>query len=192
MLFRVVGTDRVQSFKSVARAAAPADGGASFDEKDSFAPDSSTYPNGTHICELEIDADTGTIELTDYTVVDDFGRVINPLLLEGQVHGGIAQGLGQALLESVQYDGESGQLLSASFMDYTMPRADNFPDIRFERNEVPCTTNPLGIKGAGEAGAIGAPPAIVNAVVNALADRGVRHVDMPVTPNRLWQLMQSL
>mgnify|MGYP001158434305 FL=1 len=189
--FRIVGTDRVQSFISVAEAAAPPDGGASFDEKESFAPDAATYPNGTHVCELEIDAATGSIELVDYTVVDDFGKVINPLLLQGQVHGGIGQGLGQALLENCQYESESGQLLSASFMDYTMPRADNLPEIRFARNEVPCTTNPLGIKGAGEAGAIGAPPAIINAVVNALSDYNVRHVDMPVTPHKLWQLMQA-
>ena len=189
--FRIVGTDRVQSFQNVCKAAAPADGGASFDEKETFAPDSATYPNGTHVCELEIDIPTGIINLVDYTVVDDFGKVINPLLLEGQVHGGIGQGLGQALLECCKYESESGQLLSASFMDYTMPRADNLPSIRFIRNEVPCTTNPLGIKGAGEAGAIGAPPAIINAVVNALSDYKVRHVDMPVTPNKLWRLMQA-
>ena len=188
--FRIVGTDRVQSFNEVAKAAA-ADSGVAFDEKETFTPDEATYPNGTHICELEIDEATGEIELVDYSVVDDFGKVINPLLLEGQVHGGIAQGLGQALLESCEYEKESGQLLSASFMDYTMPRADDFPPIRFNRNEVPCTTNPLGIKGAGEAGAIGAPPAIINAIVNALSDYGVRHVDMPVTPNKLWGLMQS-
>ena len=188
--FRIVGTDRVQSFNEVAKAAA-ADSGVAFDEKETFTPDEATYPNGTHICELEIDEATGEIELVDYSVVDDFGKVINPLLLEGQVHGGIAQGLGQALLESCEYEKESGQLLSASFMDYTMPRADDFPPIRFNRNEVPCTTNPLGIKGAGEAGAIGAPPAIINAIVNALSDYGVRHVDMPVTPNKLWSLMQS-
>lgn len=188
--FRIVGTDRVQSFNEVAKAAA-ADSGVAFDEKETFTPDEATYPNGTHICELEIDEATGEIELVDYSVVDDFGKVINPLLLEGQVHGGIAQGLGQALLESCEYEKESGQLLSASFMDYTMPRADNFPPIRFNRNEVPCTTNPLGIKGAGEAGAIGAPPAIINAIVNALSDYGIRHVDMPVTPNKLWGLMQS-
>lgn len=189
--FRIIGTDRSQSFKSVAQAAAPANGGASFDEKGSFAPAEATYPNGTHICELEIDENTGTVEIVDYTVVDDFGKTINPLLLEGQVHGGIAQGLGQALLEYCAFDPEDGQLLSATFMDYTMPRASHFPPIRFKRNEVPCTTNPLGIKGAGEAGAIGAPPAIVNAVVNALRDYGVRHVDMPVRSDNLWRLMQS-
>jgi carbon-monoxide dehydrogenase large subunit len=127
----------------------------------------------------------------DYSVVDDFGKTINPLMLEGQVHGGIAQGLGQALLECCLYESESGQLLSATFMDYTMPRADDLPSIRFKRNEVPCTTNPLGIKGAGEAGAIGAPPAIINAVVNALAEFGVRHVDMPVRSAQLWQIIQA-
>ncbi len=189
--FRVVGTDRRHSFKEVAQAAAPADGGASFDEKESFAPESATYPNGTHICELEIDEATGQIELTRFTVVDDFGRVINPLLLEGQVHGGIGQGLGQALLENCVYEGDSGQLLSASFMDYTMPRADDLPFVQFSRNEVPTETNLLGIKGAGEAGAIGAPPAIINALVDALAERGVRHVDMPATPHKVWQLLQQ-
>ena len=189
-VFRIIGTDRVQTFHEVAKAAAT-DDDLAFDEKESFAPEEATYPNGTHVCELEIDKATGKIEIVDYTVVDDFGHVINPLLLEGQVHGGIGQGLGQALLESCQYESDSGQLLSASFMDYTMPRADDFPPIRFDLNKVPCKTNPLGIKGAGEAGAIGAPPAIINAIVNALKDQGVRHVDMPVTPNRLWNIMQS-
>ena len=189
-VFRIIGTDRVQTFHEVAKAAA-ADNVVAFDEKESFAPVEATYPNGTHVCELEIDNTTGEIKIIDYTVVDDFGHVINPLLLEGQVHGGIGQGLGQALLESCQYESDSGQLLSASFMDYTMPRADDFPPIRFDLNKVPCKTNPLGIKGAGEAGAIGAPPAIINAIVNALKDKGVRHVDMPVTPNRLWNIMKS-
>jgi carbon-monoxide dehydrogenase large subunit len=189
--FRIVGTDVTQSFQSVARAAAPADGGASFDEAETFAPTTATYPNGTHVCELEIDMDTAAIEVVDYCVVDDFGKAINPLLLKGQVHGGIAQGLGQALLESCQYEPETGQFLSATFMDYTMPRAYDLPSIRFKRNEVPCTTNPLGIKGAGEAGAIGAPPAIINAVVNALAEYGVRHVDMPIRQSELWQLLRG-
>ena len=185
--FMIVGTDRSASFKEVAASVSTSDE-LSFDEKDSFAPSEATYPNGSHVCELEIDPATGIIEILDYTVVDDFGKVINPLLLEGQVHGGIGQGLGQALLECCAYEAESGQLLSASFMDYTMPRADDLPAIKFQRREVPCTTNPLGIKGAGEAGAIGAPPAIVNAVVNALAERGISHVDMPLTPNRVWRL----
>lgn len=188
--FRIVGTDRTQSFKSVAAAAAD-NNGESFDEKESFAPSAATYPNGTHICELEIDPATGELAILEYTVVDDFGKVINPLLLEGQVHGGIGQGLGQALLECCAYEPDSGQLLSASFMDYTLPRADDLPMIHFVRNEVPCTTNPLGIKGAGEAGAIGAPPAIINAIVDALSNHGVRHIDMPVTPGKLWQLLQQ-
>jgi len=188
--FRIVGTDRIQSFKAVA-AAAGENGEPGFDEAETFAPEVATFPNGTHVCELEIDCDTGVIDIVDYTVVDDFGRVINPLLLEGQVHGGIAQGVGQALLEYCAYESDSGQLVSASFMDYTMPRADHLPMIRFQRNEVPCTTNPLGIKGAGEAGAIGAPPAVVNAVVNALADHGVQHLDMPITANRVWEILQA-
>ncbi len=187
---RIVGTDRVKTFKEVA-AAAYENTGEGLDAAETFAPEVATYPNGTHICELEIDRETGVVEIVDYTVVDDFGYVINPLLLEGQVHGGIAQGLGQALLENCVYESDSGQLLTASFMDYTMPRADNLPLIRFKRNEVPCTTNPLGIKGAGEAGAIGAPPAIINALCNALTDFGIAHVDMPVTPNKLWQLIQA-
>ncbi len=187
--FRIVGTDRTESFRNVAAAAAN-DNGESFDEKESFAPGAATYPNGTHVCELEIDPDTGQLNILDYTVVDDFGKVINPLLLEGQVHGGIGQGLGQALLECCAYETDSGQLVSASFMDYTLPRADDLPMINFSRNEVPCTTNPLGIKGAGEAGAIGAPPAIINAIVDALSPYGVRHVDMPVTPSKLWQIIQ--
>ena len=161
----------------------------SFDEIDMFTPTTATFPNGTHVCEIEIDADTGLLDVIDYTVVDDFGKAINPLLIAGQVHGGIAQGLGQALLERCVYEPESGQLLSASFMDYTLPRADDLPSIRLKLNEVPCTTNPLGIKGAGEAGAIGAPPAIMNAVVDALSQFGVRHVDMPVTSEQLWRLV---
>ena len=188
--FRIVGTDRTLGFQDVARAAAPFDGGVSFDESDMFTPTTATFPNGTHVCEVEIDSDTGVLEVIDYTVVDDFGKAINPLLIAGQVHGGIAQGLGQAILERCIYEPESGQLLSASFMDYAIPRAADLPSIRFKLNEVPCTTNPLGIKGAGEAGAIGAPPAVINAVVDALARFGVRHVDMPVTSERLWRLIR--
>lgn len=189
--FRIVGTDRTETFQAVAASAVQEGEEIGLDAAETFAPEVATFPNGTHVCELEIDQDTGVIEIVDYCVVDDFGKVINPLLLEGQVHGGIAQGVGQALLENCTYENDSGQLLSASFMDYTMPRADNLPMIRFKRNEVPCTTNPLGIKGAGEAGAIGAPPAVVNAVVNALADYGVSHLDMPITANRIWQILQS-
>ena len=145
-----------------------------------------TYPNGTHICELEIDKYSGLVKVLDYTVVDDFGKVINPLLLEGQVHGGIAQGIGQALFEDTIYDEETGQLLSGSFMDYAIPRASDMPLIKFSYNEIPCTTNPLGIKGAGEAGAIGAPPAVINAICNAL---DIDHIDMPAKPEKIWKIL---
>ena len=183
--FRITGTDRGLSFAEVAAGAAPADGGPAFDESDGFTPQQPTYPNGVHVVELEIDPATGTLELLAYTVVDDFGHVINPNLLRGQVHGGIAQGLGQALLEDCHYDPDSGQLLTASFMDYAMPRADDCLDIDFSLHLVRCETNPLGIKGAGEAGAIGAPPAIINAIANAL---NTNQIDMPATPERLWKL----
>ena len=126
-----------------------------------------------------------------YSVCDDFGKVVNPLLLAGQVHGGIVQGIGQALTENVVYDPESGQMLTGSFMDYCPPRADIVPSFAFKTNEVLCTTNPMGIKGAGEAGTIGAPPVLVNAVVDALADHGIRHIDMPLTPLRVWQAIQA-
>lgn len=186
--FAIVGTDR-----SVTLAEIAADLGedVAFDEKGSYKPPSSTFPNGAHICELEVDADTGTVEILRYTVVDDFGKVLNPLLVEGQVHGGIAQGIGQALLEHTVFDKESGQLLSGSFMDYALPRADSLPFVDFRYNEIPCKTNPLGVKGAGEAGAIGAPPAIINALVDALSVRGVEHIDMPATPSAIWQALQA-
>ncbi len=126
-------------------------------------------------------------------MVDDFGRTINPLLLEGQVHGGLLQGIGQALLEHAVYDAESGQLLSGSFTDYAMPRADDVPSFAFSIHNVPSTANPLGVKGAGEAGAVGAPPAVINAIVNALHRRtGTRHIDMPATPDRVWQTLNAM
>ncbi len=144
------------------------------------------YPCGCHVCEVEIDPQTGAIDIVRYSAVNDHGVAINPMLVEGQVHGGIAQGLGQALLENVIYDPDSGQILSGSFMDYTIPRADDLPSFRFERNCVPARTNPLGVKGVGESGCTAACPTLVNAVVDALAPFGVEHIDMPVTPWRLW------
>ncbi len=189
--FHVAGTDRGLGFAEVAAHAAPPDGGPAFDETYSFAPEQATYPNGVHVVEVEIDPETGELDLARYTVVDDFGQVINPNLLLGQIHGGIAQGLGQALLEDCHYDPQSGQLLTASYMDYAMPRADDCLDIDFSLRLVPCKTNPLGIKGAGEAGAIGAPPAIMNAVADALRDHGVDHVDMPATPQALWRAIRG-
>lgn len=184
--FTIVGTDRSMSFEEVAAASEEA---VAFDERGSFAPPSPTYPNGAHVCELEIDPETGTVEILAYSVVDDFGVVLNPLLLEGQVHGGIAQGIGQELMEHAVFDPETAQLLSGSFMDYAMPRAATLPFVKFRYNVVPCRTNILGMKGAGEAGAIGAPPAVINAVVDALAEFGVTHVDMPATPEKLWRLI---
>jgi carbon-monoxide dehydrogenase large subunit len=148
------------------------------------------YPNGCHICEVEIDRETGETVIARYSVVDDVGTVLNPLLLHGQIHGGIAQGAGQALLEDIHFDA-GGQPVTASFMDYAMPRAHNFSSFRVESNPVPTKTNPLGVKGAGEAGCVGALPAVVNAVVDALSEFGVRHIEMPATPARIWRAMQS-
>jgi carbon-monoxide dehydrogenase large subunit len=147
------------------------------------------YPNGCHICEIEIDMETGVAEIVRYSVVDDVGTVLNPMLLHGQIHGGVAQGAGQALMEDIHFDA-GGQLVTASFMDYAMPRAHNFSAIHVESNPVPTKTNPLGIKGAGEAGCVGALPAVVNAVVNALAEFGVKHIEMPATSERIWRAMQ--
>ena len=143
-----------------------------------------TFPNGCHICEVEIDPETGTVAIPHYVIVDDVGRVINPLIVDGQIHGGVAQGLGQALMEHCIYDADSGQLVTATFVDYVMPRADNMPDLDISYNEVPCLTNPLGAKGAGEAGTIGALPAIIGAISDAL---NVPHIDMPATPEKIWR-----
>ena len=165
--------------------------GTVFRGRGDWRPPSATFPNGTHVVEISVEIDTGLPRIERYTVVDDFGTVLNPLLLEGQVHGGIAQGMGQALLELIRFDTDSGQLLTGSFMDYAMPRADHLPMIDFSLRPVPCATNPLGMKGAGEAGAIGACPAIINALVDALAGHGVTHVDMPATAPVLWRLIHS-
>ena len=155
-------------------------------------PETYTYPNGCHIVEVEIDPDTGETKIERYTIVDDFGRAINPLLLEGQVHGGTVQGIGQALLEHGVYDPETAQLLTGSFMDYAMPRADDVPAFDCGFHNVPCTANPLGVKGAGEAGAVGAPPAVINAVVDALHARaGVKHIDMPATREKVWRALRG-
>jgi aerobic carbon-monoxide dehydrogenase large subunit len=148
------------------------------------------YPNGCHICELEIDRDTGQVQIVRYSVVDDVGTVINPLLLHGQIQGGVAQGAGQALMEDIHFDAD-GQLVTASFQDYAMPHAHDLSDIEVDTNPVPTKTNPLGVKGAGEAGCVGALPAVVNALVDALSEFGVRHVPMPATPERLWRAIQG-
>ncbi len=148
------------------------------------------YPNGCHICEVEIEQDTGKVEIVRYSVVDDVGTVLNPMLLHGQIHGGIAQGAGQVLMEDIHFDAE-GQLVTASFMDYAMPHAHDFCDMEVESNPVPTKTNPLGTKGAGEAGCVGALPAVTNALVDALSEFGVKHVEMPATPERIWRAMQA-
>ena len=195
--FSVAGTDRRVDLFAVARAAAdPAqlpDGmEPGLDQSHTREPENHTFPNGCHVCEVEIDPETGSLSIEGYTVVDDFGAVINPLMLVGQVHGGIAQGLGQALTEHTVYEDGTGQFLTASFMDYGMPRADNLPSFDFSTHNVPCTTNPLGVKGAGEAGTIGAMPAVINAIVDALAPiTGQHHIDMPATPQAVWCALQN-
>ena len=148
------------------------------------------FPNGCHVCEVEIDPDTGTVDILRYSVVDDVGTVLNPLLLHGQIVGGIAQGVGQILMEDIRFDAD-GQLLTGSFMDYAMPRAENFSPFHIRSNPVPTKTNPLGVKGAGEAGCVGALPAVANALVDALSHLGIRHVEMPATPERLWRAMRE-
>ncbi|CAO3419453.1 xanthine dehydrogenase family protein molybdopterin-binding subunit [Azospirillum doebereinerae] len=188
--FTVAGTDRSVSLKEVAAKAAANGTGIAFSEQARWTPPASTFPNGCHIAEVEVDPDTGHVEVVRYSVVDDFGTVVNPMMVIGQVHGGIAQGLGQALQERVVFDPDSGQLLTGSFMDYQLPRAEDMPPIQVKLNCVPSTTNMLGMKGAGEAGAIGAPPAIVNALVDALAEYGIEHIDMPATPLAIWTAIQ--
>ena len=187
---RVAGTDRVISFADLA--AHPGATPEKLRAAKEFSVEPPTYPNGTHIAEVEIDPETGATRIVNYVVVDDFGATLNPLLLAGQVHGGAVQGIGQALMEDTVYDSATGQLLSASFMDYAMPRAEHAPDFVFETRNMPCKTNPLGVKGAGEAGAIGSCPAVMNAIVDALwrAHR-IRHIDMPATPQRIWEAIQA-
>ncbi|MEJ2626683.1 MAG: xanthine dehydrogenase family protein molybdopterin-binding subunit, partial [Pseudolabrys sp.] len=187
---RVAGTDKVVSFADIA--AHPSATPEKLTAANKFGNEPATYPNGAHIAEVEIDPDTGATTIVNYVVVDDFGRTLNPLLLAGQVHGGVVQGIGQALMEDTVYDPASGQLLSASFMDYAMPRAEDAPSFVFETRNVPCVTNPLGVKGAGEAGAIGSCPALINAVLDALwRGCGVRTIDMPATPPKIWAAIQA-
>jgi carbon-monoxide dehydrogenase large subunit len=189
--FGIVGTDRAMALTDVAKAffrpaGLPKQFEVGLEAAGSFASEPPNYPNGCHICEVEVDPQTGAVELVRYHAVDDVGRVMNHLLCEGQVHGGVGQGVGQALMEAIVYDG-SGQLVTGSFQDYCMPRADDFPEIVSELTEVPSTTNPLGVKAAGEAGATGAPPAVIGAILDALKPLGVEHIDMPATPSRVWE-----
>ena len=150
----------------------------------------SSFPNGCHVAEVEIDPDTGEVEVVRYSSVNDFGTIVNPLLVQGQVHGGVIQGIGQALMENAVYD-EDGQLLTGSFQDYAMPRAHSFPDIGFVSHPAPATTNPLGTKGCGEAGCAGALVCVMNAIVDGLSVYGIRHIDMPASPARVWAAIQA-
>ena len=194
--FVVAGTDRSMSLTDAARIAhdfmtAPPGFELGLDAWAAWSPPAPTFPNGAHACEVEIDPETGAAEIVRYCVVDDVGTVINPLLLAGQIQGGVVQGLGQIMTERVAWDRDSGQMVSGSFMDYAMPRADDCPAFEMDENEVPSPTNPMGIKGAGEAGCVGAMPAAMNAVCNALAPLGVRDLDMPATPARVWRAIRS-
>jgi carbon-monoxide dehydrogenase large subunit len=193
--FTVAGTDRGVAFAEVARTAyvprmLPQGMEPGFSETAAFTPPAVTFPNGCQVCEVEIDPETGVVRIVRHTVVDDVGRMVNPMLVKGQIHGGVVQGLGQALFENLVYDDE-GQVIAGSFMDYAMPRADDVPFFEVDSHEVPTLVNPLGAKGVGEAGTVGALPALVNAVNDALAPLGVRHLDMPMTPERVWRAIQD-
>ena len=188
----VAGTDRGVSLKEVGRSSFVIGNLPSgLNESATFTPTSETFPNGCHVCEVEIDPETGTIELAGYRVVDDVGVEVNPLTLKGQVAGGVAQGIGQILMERIVYDADSGQLTTASFMDYAMPRAADLCNFEIGSHPVPTRQNPLGVKGAGEAGTVGALPAVMNAILDALAPLGVRALDMPATPERVWRAIRD-
>ena len=193
--FHIVGTDRALPLAAVAQSLhrpmfLPPQFEVGLEASGTFAAEPSNFPNGCHVCEVEIDPETGVVTLARYAAVDDVGKIMNALLCEGQIHGGVAQGVGQALMELIVFDTD-GQLVTGSFQDYAMPRATDFPDLLSELTEVPATTNPLGIKGAGEAGATGAPPAVIGAILDALRPLGIDHIDMPATPNKIWQAIHA-
>jgi carbon-monoxide dehydrogenase large subunit len=194
---RVAGTDRSVAFGDVALAAYvphnyPLDVlEPGLEETAFYDPKNFTFPAGCHICEVEVDPDSGVVEVASFVAADDFGRIVNPMIVEGQVHGGLTQGIGQALFEKCVYDRDSGQLLSGTLMDYCLPKADSVPDFQVTTNTTLCTHNALGVKGCGEAGAIGSTPAVINAVLNALAERGVEDIPMPATPETVWRAIQS-
>jgi aerobic carbon-monoxide dehydrogenase large subunit len=194
--FTVRGTDKKIAFGTVALTAYvphnyPLDKlEPGLNETAFYDPTNFTFPSGTYICEVEVNPDTGEVKIDGFSAVDDFGTIVNPMIVAGQVHGGVAQGIGQALLENCVYDKETGQLLTGSYMDYAMPRADNFPTFNLGTVCTPCTHNPLGAKGCGEAGAIGSPPAVINAVLDALRPLGVKDLDMPASPHRVWEAIQ--
>ncbi len=193
--FSIVGTDRGIDILALAAAqrqrAAAGQAATLLDAAEVATIDRHTFPNGCHIAEVEVDPDTGAVTIARYVVCDDVGKAVNPLIVRGQVHGGVTQGIGQAVMERTVYDSDSGQLVTGSFMDYAIPRAADLPDIEVELLEVPCTSNPLGVKGAGEAGAVGSPPAVINAIIDALASDGVTRIDMPATPERVWRALHA-
>jgi carbon-monoxide dehydrogenase large subunit len=194
--FRVAGTDKKVGIQDIARASYmpvgwPAQFGIGLEATGTFSPTSTNWPNGCHVCEVEVDPDTGKAELVRFSAVDDSGIIVNPLLFEGQIHGGLAMGIGQALLEDVAFDPKSGQMLSGSFMDYTMPRADDLPSFHTDDIVVPCKTNPLGVKGAGESGTVGATPAVIHAIIDALKPLGVSDVALPATPLNVWRAIKG-
>ena len=193
--FSIVGTDRGIDIVNLAatqrQRAARGEAATTLDAAEVAQIDSHTFPNGCHMAEVEIDPDTGMVAVLRYLVCDDVGRAVNPMIVRGQVHGGVAQGFGQAVLEHTAYDKTSGQLLSGSLMDYALPRAADLPNIEVDLIEVPCGTNPLGVKGAGEAGAVGSPPAVINAIVDALSSAGVKSIDMPATSEKVWQALRA-
>jgi carbon-monoxide dehydrogenase large subunit len=193
--FRVKGTDRAIGILDLAGRARtltglPEELAGGLDSTAKFVSPQMTFPNGCHVTEVEIDPQTGVVEVVGYAAVDDVGRIAHPVIVEGQIHGGVAQGLGQALGEQVIYD-EAGQLLTASFMDYMLPRAGDLPALRVDHHVVPCTTNPLGVKGAGESGVAGSLPSAVNAILDALGSRGVHHLDLPLSPARVWTALRA-
>ncbi|MEM7177292.1 MAG: xanthine dehydrogenase family protein molybdopterin-binding subunit [Pseudomonadota bacterium] len=196
-MFSVAGTDKTIDWGTVALTAyvphnfPHGEMEPGLEETSFYDPANFTYPAGAYICEVEVDPETGVVDILNFTAADDFGNVVNPMIVEGQVHGGLAQGIGQAMMEGCVYN-DDGQLVSASYMDYTMPRADDLPNFAVDHSSVtPCTHNPLGVKGCGEAGAIGSPPALVNAVIDALSGHGVTHIDMPLTPRRVWEAINA-
>jgi carbon-monoxide dehydrogenase large subunit len=194
--FTIAGTDRVMPLGQIAQMSfipvgLPAELGVGLQGAGAFSADVPSFPNGCHICEVEIDPETGAVMLDRYTVVDDIGTVVNPLLARGQIQGGVAQGAGQALLEDVVYEKDSGQLVTGSLIDYAIPRADTLPAIAVDFSPVPSASNPLGIKGVGEGGTVAATPTVMNAIVDALAPLGVSDVPMPATPERVWRAMHQ-
>jgi carbon-monoxide dehydrogenase large subunit len=195
--YQVTGTDKKLTITDVAKASYAPMGpitekfGVGLESTGSYSASPPSHPNGSHVCEVEVDPETGEVRIDRYHMVDDLGRILNPMIVLGQMQGGSVQGIGQALLEHQVYDRASGQLLTGSFMDYAMPKASVLPSIDTKMEEIACKTNPLGVKGIGESGTIGAPPTIINAVIDALKPLGVTQIDMPATPHRVWEAIRN-